>query len=135
MKIGSININLQNAQGWTVLTVACRYGFYDVVEKLLTLQNIDVDLPENDGWTPLFFASYNNFPEVVKLLLDKGANINHITKQGLTLSYILETRDLTNIQQLINDYVVVIKNQQEFTTNDKPATDNAGSKGIFGFFK
>jgi hypothetical protein len=33
-------------------------------------------------WTPLFIAIRNNFHDGIKLLLDHGADINHINKHG-----------------------------------------------------
>ena len=32
-----------------------------------------------DGWTPLGAASQNGHIEIVKILIEAGANVNHIT--------------------------------------------------------
>ena len=65
------------------LLVATFLGKIEVIHLLLSNECLNINLAsENEGYTPLMVALYNGHYEVTKLLLDKGADINIITKSG-----------------------------------------------------
>ena len=59
-------------------------------------QKVDfVNQPQPDnGWTPIHFAVYQNYVEIVRLLIQEGAHVNVITKDGWTPLMIAAHRGL-----------------------------------------
>lgn len=58
---------------------AAQYGDLDKVEKLI---DRGIDLKDKSGYTALHYAARNGHVDVCKLLLNKGANVNAVTKSG-----------------------------------------------------
>ncbi|KAF0717090.1 Aste57867_2499 [Aphanomyces stellatus] len=69
---------------------AAQGGYLANVRRLLDGVYFEgyIDWQDKDGWTPLYIASWNGHMDVVKLLLTKGANVNHAEKDGWTPLYI-----------------------------------------------
>ncbi|EGG13955.1 hypothetical protein DFA_11716 [Cavenderia fasciculata] len=81
----SNEVNYQcKLNGWTPLMLACQGAHYDVVDFLLTNQNIDVDIQNRIGDTSLMIACNNSYAGVVERLLQKGANPNIPNQLGTT---------------------------------------------------
>ncbi len=64
---------------------------YYIINKNTTrainmIKNADIDFNESDigGYTYLHFAAQNEQPEIVKALLEKGAKVDQITRNGGT---------------------------------------------------
>lgn len=74
---------LQNAGVLHILARAKRGDKLEVAELLLK-QNIDINAQDKIGNTPLFIAISCDDEVFVKWLLEKGANIHHENKYGIT---------------------------------------------------
>jgi ankyrin repeat protein len=90
------NVNQQTLYGWTPLLVATQNRNYKLGAYLIE-RGADVNLAHNGGWTPLYLATDNrniengDYPvrkpdmdhlEFIRLLIDKGANVNHRVKDS-----------------------------------------------------
>ncbi|HAD79567.1 ankyrin repeat domain-containing protein [Empedobacter falsenii] len=86
------NINHQDKNGYSALHFVAQENCKNVVEILLN-NGIDVELEDFYGntalWTAVFNAKGNN--EIVELLLDSGANFNHLNKNNKTPKEMAET--------------------------------------------
>lgn len=83
------------------LHIACNYGAKEIVEDLITEENLNV--PNDEGFTPLMIACLHNFPEIVKLLIERNADIDAINKQGINaLGYACDSGNPEVLAQLIN---------------------------------
>jgi serine/threonine-protein phosphatase 6 regulatory ankyrin repeat subunit B len=71
------------------------------IVKLLVSKGADVTQSMYDGDTPLHMACYRANTGAIKLLLDHGANIDTVNKQGKTsLHVLIEKKDIENQQKL-----------------------------------
>jgi ankyrin repeat protein len=70
-----IDLNAQNASGFTALMAAAKNGRIEIVNKLLD-QKVNVDAQSKQGVTALMLAAENNQGEIVDLLLKKNADPN-----------------------------------------------------------
>jgi len=67
---------------WIPILLACRYGFLDIVKLLHQAgQNLN-EGKENDMWYPLHWAAYYNRVETGRYLLENGAKLESVTKDG-----------------------------------------------------
>jgi len=71
-----MDVNQPNIQGSTPLFQACMMHHTNIVEFLLSEENIDVDKSLNDGQSPLFAAAEGGCEEIVRLLVAAGCNVN-----------------------------------------------------------
>jgi ankyrin repeat protein len=91
-----VNVNQQSGYGWSALLVATQNRYYKLGAYLIE-RGADVNLAHNGGWTPLYLATDNrniengDYPvrkpdmdhlDFIKVLLDKGANVNHRVKDS-----------------------------------------------------
>jgi ankyrin repeat protein len=91
-----VDVNQQTAYGWSALLVATQNRYYTLGAYLIE-RGADVNLANKGGWVPLYLATDNrniengDYPvrkpdmdhlEFIKLLLDKGANVNHQIKDS-----------------------------------------------------
>ena len=73
-------------KGNTLLMLAVKFGHFEVIKHLLTLDTKDekdekaIDKLDNMGLSPLMVAVMKNSVKIVKLLVDKGAKITNFTK-------------------------------------------------------
>jgi serine/threonine-protein phosphatase 6 regulatory ankyrin repeat subunit B len=81
-----------NITTYSALTIACLYGFSDIVNLLVLAKNIDLDSRDSNGDTPLIFAikcrnheviSGGN-DDVIRILLCAGADIEAKDALGCT---------------------------------------------------
>ena len=86
-----VDVNQTTAYGWSPLLVATQNRYYKLGAYLIE-RGANVNLANKGGWVPLYLATDNrniengDYPvrkpdmdhlEFIKLLLDKGANVNH----------------------------------------------------------
>jgi ankyrin repeat protein len=71
-----INVNLMNANGETALTMACRKGYFDFVQTLLSFPNIDINMLDKYQRTPLHAAMYTKSEKIVQLLVQDPSKCN-----------------------------------------------------------
>lgn len=67
---------------WIPILLACRYGYLDIVQLLHEAGQDLNEGKENDMWYPLHWAAYYNRVETGRYLLEHGAKIDVVTKDG-----------------------------------------------------
>ena len=106
-----VDVNQQTGYGWTPLLVATQNRYYKLGAYLIE-RGADVNLAHKGGWVPLYLATDNrniengDYPvrkpdmdhlDFIKMLLDKGASVNHRVKDSS------ETRTVFTNQWLSED--------------------------------
>lgn len=74
----------RNADGWSLMHLACRQRDGSDVRALLTRGYADVDACTDSGWTPLHLAVSFQHPLVVQQLCRAGADVRRVTGRGHT---------------------------------------------------
>jgi len=70
---------LCNLEGGTVLHLAAKLGYTDIVNDLI--KNVeDINPVNGDGQTPLHLAAQNGHIDIVRALIEKGAKIDAVNK-------------------------------------------------------
>ncbi|KAH7317362.1 ankyrin repeat-containing domain protein [Rhexocercosporidium sp. MPI-PUGE-AT-0058] len=89
----------------TILHVACYWGFFSLLRKLLATSSAANMLNRSDshGWSPLHWASSNGHPQLAAGLLDAGSNINVIDKTSWTPLFWAVVRGHGTVTQLLLD--------------------------------
>jgi len=80
----SIEVDLENDNGWTALVFAASQGQAAAV-KCLIKHGADVGHHESDGWTSLMFASYIGHKDVVDALLRANASVLDKADSGVNV--------------------------------------------------
>jgi hypothetical protein len=87
---GGANVNLKDDQGFTAIAAICMRHVKvtneeDRIEtaQLLLHAGADVNVVSTTGFTPLLSLCSRPCPKIFALLLEKGANPNHKTNQGV----------------------------------------------------
>ncbi len=73
------------AKIYTALMLASANGYIDVVQRLLENDGIEVNFQNSDGYTALMWAIENNHEQIAQELIQSGADISLITKDGETV--------------------------------------------------
>jgi ankyrin repeat protein len=91
-----VSVNQTTEYGWSALLVATQNRYYKLAAYLIE-RGADPNLTNKGGWAPLYLATDNrniesgDYPvrkpdmdhlDFIKLLLDKGANVNHRVKDS-----------------------------------------------------
>lgn len=107
------NINEKNDNGFTVLILAILRNDYKLVKYLID-KGADVHITNNVNCNALFFVSSPNLSQcnkfignqlkIAELLLEKGVNINHISKYNKTPLYSAVKNECTHIVNLFIKY-------------------------------
>lgn len=79
MHINSKNVN-SFMQG-DILRFACAWGSNHLLPYLISI-GANVNYENSEGFTPLLGAINNANVEAMQLLIDHGANVKHVTKNG-----------------------------------------------------
>lgn len=88
----NVNLFFTDKRGWSLLHAAC-YNIFPKddhlsVINLLLDQKLETSFTCNNGFTPLYFASVGDSIDIVKLLLNRGADVNHHTERSCTSLHI-----------------------------------------------
>lgn len=75
------DINAKTNNGDQAIHYACQYGFYELVELLLTLDPNLLDITDNLRQTPTIWAAANGHTQIVRYLASLGADIHQTTLQ------------------------------------------------------
>ncbi|XP_053549918.1 acyl-CoA-binding domain-containing protein 6 [Bombina bombina] len=78
---GSIDVNIADEEGRSILHWACDRGHTELVSVLIC-HNAHVNMQDSEGQTPLHYASACEFPDIVGLLLDHGADPSLVDNDG-----------------------------------------------------
>ena len=85
------NINDVDSEGYTDFIRAVENNDIKKVKQFLTIKGIDLEIMTDDseypeyGHTALSIATYKNNYEIVKLLIEKGANKNHKSRNDIEM--------------------------------------------------
>lgn len=83
LKVNDPHINDQDDQGDTLLMIASRNTYPDLVKSLIE-KGADVNLENRVKSTPLLVAASNNNLDIVEMLISSGAEVNHQNISGIT---------------------------------------------------
>ncbi|WP_052266166.1 ankyrin repeat domain-containing protein [Pedobacter kyungheensis] len=81
LAISTVDINMKDSVGFTVLATAAALNHYDVV-KLLLEKGADPNIPNDKGNTALHHAAENNLLDIAKLLLNHHADLDATNSFG-----------------------------------------------------
>ncbi|MCR4556007.1 MAG: ankyrin repeat domain-containing protein [Alphaproteobacteria bacterium] len=80
---GKKDINSQNEDKDSALTLACNYCFYNKAHSLIDL-GIDVNLTNSDGHTALMYVAMNGEISLLEKILERGAVVTKQDNKGNT---------------------------------------------------
>ena len=94
------SIDEQDCRGRTALSWAAEIGNFDQVQRLL-MKGADPNSADSIGNTPLMYCAYND--RGLTLLLEAGANVNHINRIGLSklLTLVRDSDDVNYAETLL----------------------------------
>ena len=72
-----------NLEQWTALHQCVREEKCDLLRILCAAPGVKLEIADGDGETPLFVAAQNSI-DSLKVLIEAGANVNHVAKDGWT---------------------------------------------------
>ena len=98
----NVNIEIEDNHCTTPLMLACYYGNYDVVNELVTNQNVLIDHGDINDVKPIHYATEQQHINIVKLLIDNNCSLNSQTKNGWTaLHYAADVANFDLIKLLL----------------------------------
>ena len=77
------NVDARDNQSYTLLMIAARDGWHDVVDLLIRF-GANLDFKSVSGKTALMFAAEYNYYDALKLLINAGADVNLKDDLGIT---------------------------------------------------
>ena len=81
---GHLDINCEDENGRTALSLASEMGRLDVVKLLLSQDKLDINSRDAFGRTPLLWATTNGHDAVTMELIKRGADLNTQDNTGMT---------------------------------------------------
>ena len=78
------DINAADYNGNTALHYACEEGYVELVQYLLSLEDVSIDVASMMDWTPLHCAASKGRTEAIRLLAEKGCDMNLTARDGNT---------------------------------------------------
>ncbi|KAF9768855.1 hypothetical protein IL306_013791 [Fusarium sp. DS 682] len=91
--------------GERALHVASAVGDLNLVKYLVLEARADVNITNSRNETPIFYATRANNPLVATFLLDHGAQVNHISTEGLSIAHCLSMMDDEHAFELLPRYL------------------------------
>ncbi|KAM0543484.1 hypothetical protein ACHAPJ_012282 [Fusarium lateritium] len=91
--------------GERALHVASAVGDLDLVRSLVLEAKADVNITNSRNETPIFYATRANNPLIATFLLDHGAQVNHISTEGLSVAHCLSMMDDERAAELLPRYL------------------------------
>jgi len=110
-KNNNIDINWQNNKKESFLHLCAKVSYLESSEWLLK-KNINLEAQTDDGSTAIFYAIQSNSLEILSLLVNYGANINHINIYKRTL---LQEATISCNSKILN---YLIKNSSNISNVD-----------------
>ncbi|VDK85211.1 unnamed protein product [Onchocerca ochengi] len=90
-----------DANGDSLLHIACRSGENDMLQLLASYDQIDVNIRNSDGWTVLHDAALKGNITSLRILHKLGANANILDKEDRTPLHIAAAVGHTNVAELL----------------------------------
>lgn len=79
------NINVQSIKGWTPLAIACSQRYTEIVEYLLSLDNLNINVGHGMAYgTALHTAAASGDTQLARELIIKGIDLDITTSRGYT---------------------------------------------------
>jgi ankyrin repeat protein len=98
---GGIDINSRDENGTPMLNIAVRNDNEAFVQKLIDL-GADINIVSEDrGYTPVMDAVWRGNLDITKLLVNKGAELNTINKEGQTNLVLAVGADKVDIVKIL----------------------------------
>lgn len=127
---GYLDLNAKDANGATLMHIACANGYTSILEFLLIDCSLAIEsgsrliapslsVTDNDGWTPLHVATFWGHQKAIEILLEHGADINLKTNNDETVLDLCDDPD-------IKDYI--IQKSKEIETQQQQAALEAMQK-------
>jgi hypothetical protein len=97
---GKANLNFQEEDGNTALTLATDIGYVNIARELLK-QKVDVNIADEEGYTALMNAFIHGYEDIVRMLLDvPGIDVMAKNNRGRTaLSFC--RKDMTEFRKIL----------------------------------
>ncbi|ORX44721.1 ankyrin [Piromyces finnis] len=102
-------LNVPNNKGETPIFTIINIPNYSIDEKLIIIDSLikrgtDINFEDNDGYTPLICAIQTGSLPIIELLIENGANVNHIikNKNKSVLTFAIELSELEIVKHLVN---------------------------------
>ena len=95
-------IEASDADGWTPLAHAARFGQVETVKFLLS-RKANVNARDRQGYTPLHQAASYGLEDVVQVLLDAGATVNAMTVGRVTPRRLAASNGYAKVANLLKD--------------------------------
>ncbi len=113
------DINSTDEIDGTPLSLACSYGYYEIV-KFLIDSGAEINKKDNSGNSSLILASLNGHFEIVKILFKNGADLNTKGDYGVTALHHAANYGYTEIAKylLMNGSKPNEKNLNDNTPSD-----------------
>jgi hypothetical protein len=98
------DIDWVNAEGESVIILACKFGHAEIANYALKQRNADINLTTIDGNNALIYAAKSGLLDIIKLLTLKNSTAVHsVNKQGFTaLMYAAEQGHFSIVQHLLD---------------------------------
>ena len=81
---GGMSVNSKDDTGTPMLNIACRTDNFQLAEQLLDLGADINSVSEDRGYTAVMDAVWRGNEKITRFLIDKGAELNTINKEGQT---------------------------------------------------
>lgn len=98
-----LDVNSRDNRGTPLLNVACRNESVKMVNWLLE-RGAEIDVVSEDrGYTPLMDAVFKGNAEIAKILIEKGADVNKVNKEGQTMIVLAVGADKLELCKLLTE--------------------------------
>jgi len=91
--------------GERALHVASAVGRLDLVRYLVIEAQADINVTNFRNETPIFYATRANNPDIALFLLNHGAQVDHISTEGLSITHCLSMMDDHHAADLLPRYL------------------------------
>ncbi|KAM4021841.1 acyl-CoA-binding domain-containing protein 6 [Anomaloglossus baeobatrachus] len=109
LSIGTIDVNVADDEGRSLLHWACDRGRTELVSILL-FHNAHINMQDGEGQTPLHYASACEFVDIVDMLLEHGADPTLKDKDGFQPHQATDNKEISDM----------LKQHASFGEHDKP---------------
>ncbi|KAF4341535.1 serine threonine kinase [Fusarium beomiforme] len=91
--------------GERALHVASAVGDLDLVKYLVLEARADINITNSRNETPIFYATRANNPLIATFIFDHGAQVDHVSTEGLSIAHCLTMMDDERAAELLPRYL------------------------------